>query len=122
MELVVIGAFECSQKCPFPTHVPPILAERSEFGFRRIFYDQSITPLNCDHDDNWQKLPNDILNNISVIRVEPIIYRPGDQVIYLGSGVLAVDSSKVKLCLLLVRHIFSRRCFLTLRTVLNIFK
>ncbi len=86
MKLVVIGAFECAGKAPFPSHVPPILAEQRSQGFRRVFYDSSITPLETPVEGRWEQQSEDLLKHISAIRIGPKPYVPGDQVVYLGDG------------------------------------
>lgn len=121
MKLVVIGAFECAKKVPYPSHVPPILAEQGTLGFRRVFYDASLNPFETNSEARWEKQSRDLLKHISVIRTKPKPYVPGDQVVYLGGDNLIVDSSKIKISFLLLPHVFSRRMFRALRTIGNVY-
>jgi hypothetical protein len=121
MKLVVIGAFECAKKAPFPSHVPPILAEQSSQGFRRVFYDASLNPFETSSEGGWEQHSQDLLKHLSVIRTEPKPYAPGNQIVYLGDGNLIIDSSKIRISFLLLPHVFSRRFFRTLRTFVNVY-
>ena len=121
MKLVVIGAFECGKKAPFPSHVPPILAEQSAQGFRRVFYDASLNPLETGIDATWELHSRDLLEHISAIRISPKPYTPGDQIVYLGRGNLIVSSSKIKISLLLLPHVFSGRLIRALQTMTNVY-
>ncbi len=121
MKLVVIGAFECAKKAPFPSHVPPILAEQSTLGFRRVFYDASLNPLETTSDAGWEQQSQTLLKHISVIRTKPKPYVPGDQIVYLGGDNLIVDSRKIRISFLLLPHVFSRRLFIALRTLGNVY-
>jgi len=120
MKLVVIGAFECAKKAPFPSHVPPILAEQGIQGFRRVFYDAYLHPFETNSDAAWEPQSRDLLKHISVIRSKPKPYVPGDQVVFLGGDNLIVDSSKIRILFLLLPHVFSRRMFRALRTAGNV--
>lgn len=121
MDLVVIGAFECSEKAPFPSHFPPILAERSSQGFRRVFYDSSLNVVELPNEAQWELKSNDILKNLSVIRTDPIPYSPRDQVVYLGNGKLIVTSKKIRIVLWVLPHLFSRRFWRALQSILNVY-
>lgn len=121
MKLVVIGAFECAKKAPFPSHVPPILAEQSTQGFRRVFYDAYLNPLETSSEAEWEQQSQDLLKHISVIRIKPKPYAPGDQIVYLGGRKLIVTSNKFRIVFLLLPHVFSRRLFRALRTIANVY-
>lgn len=121
MKIFVIGAFECEKKTPFPSHVPPILAEHSTEGFRRIFYNASITPLDVPGKREWEQQPENLLKYISAIRIAPQAFRLGDQVIYLGNKKLLVGRNKFFLSLRLIPHVFSHRFFRAVLTIVNIY-
>lgn len=121
MKLVVIGAFENAEKAPFPSHVPPILAERGSLGFRRVFYNAAMIPIEVPGEIKWKKKAEDMLNVISVIRIVPQPFRIGDQVIYLGNSKLLVGSNKLLLSLRLLPHVFSRRFLRAVITIMNIY-
>lgn len=119
MKIVVIGAFECPERAPFPSHVPPILAEHGPQGFRRAFYDMSFNIVDTPGEDIWVSRPQDILPNISVIRTKPRKYDPGDQVVYLGNSTLIVTHKKFYVLLHALPHIFSRRFSRAVQTIAN---
>ena len=120
MKLVVVGAFECPARVPFPSHVPPILAEYGSQGFRRVFYDAELRPVEIAGEVEWKKQSTQILPKISIIRCSPTYYSVGDQVIYLGASKLIVTSSKLKILYVLLPHIFSPRWPRALVTLLNV--
>jgi len=119
MKLVVVGGFECPVKAPFPIHVPPVIAEQSQLGFRRVFHDADMRPVDVPGEPEWMKNSTAMLEKISIIRCDPVMYSPGDQVIFLGKRKLLVTSSKVRILLYLVPHVLSPRCATALRTLLN---
>jgi hypothetical protein len=119
MNLFVIGGFECPIKAPFPTHVPPVLAERGTQGFRRVFHDANMRAVKVPGETEWINKPTDILQKTSIIRCKPVTYSPGDQVIFLGNSKLLVTSSKFRILLALAPHFFSQRYVMALRTLIN---
>lgn len=119
MPLLLIGAFECPDKAPFPSHVPPLIAEKTELGYRRVFYDWSGNPMETPGDNNWVENPKDILKNVSIIRVDEQSYAIGNQVIYLGRGRIISEKNKLKIITKLLPFLFSIRALCTLRTIAN---
>lgn len=118
-KLVVIGAFECPERSPFPSHLPPIIAENGCRGFRRIFYNAEFKAVEVPGSSDWKDDPREILKPISAVRTDPISYQDGDQVVYLGKGKILVTSSILLIFCSLVPHILSRRWRLALRTLVN---
>lgn len=122
--IYVVGAYESPILPVFPTHVSPILAENVPAGWVRLNYTLENDGLSLKHFERQTRICptiNGMFPRPTYLKTpNPVRYRCGIQVIYLGNERFAIHRSKLILSLALLRcptKMVTSSYWLTLRNI-----
>ena len=119
MKILIIGAFENPDAIPYPTHVHPVLAEKTDKGYRRLFYDDNGHILPESSQAILTANPEEILPYSEIIRVKSIPHTIGNQTIALKKDKIISSGSKIKITALLLISITPKNYRNVIQSILN---